>query len=150
MVEIKQITYQELIELPGFDAAVSAYALECSMVEIGIAKQSAGTYAALSDAGKIQILAAVNNGRLIGFVTLIVSELPHYCGRMIAVTESFFVASDDRKSGAGAKLIKAAEKVAKGLGAVTFLVSAPAGSALERVAPLWGYRHSNTVFARAL
>src|SRR5574343_1976762 len=138
MVEIKLITYQELTELNGFDAAVSAYALECSMPEIGQAQESRAIYTAMSDMGKLHVIAAVNDGLLVGFVLLLVSELPHYSGRLIATTESFFVLESERKGGTGAKLIQKAEDVANELGSVALLLSAPAGGALEKVAPIWG------------
>jgi GNAT superfamily N-acetyltransferase len=73
--------------------------------------------------------------------------IPHY-GVAIAVTESFFVGKEYRKSGAGLKLLRAAEAHAEG--APGLLVSAPVGGTLAEVLPHLGYRETNRVFFKEL
>ena len=69
---------------------------------------------------------------------------------MVATTESFFVDPDKRQSGAGIKLLRIAEAVAKDLGAVGLLVSAPFGGKLADVMEKVGYTETNRVFFRGL
>jgi GNAT superfamily N-acetyltransferase len=92
------------------------------------------------------VVIARQAGALIGFVTLLRADVPHY-GRPLCVVESLFVAAAHRRTRAGRGLIKAAEAIASVHGAA-LLVTAPAGSALETILPRLGYRHSNTVFVK--
>ena len=63
-----------------------------------------------------------------------------------AITESFFVAKVHRDSGAGLKLLRAAEQKARALGSPGLLVSAPFGGTLVQVLPRAGYTETNRVF----
>ena len=80
---------------------------------------------------------------------LLVPVLPHF-GRKVGVSESYFVAAEYRKTGAGLRLLHAAEEAAREAGAVGVLVSAPTGGILERVMPGVGYRETNRVFFKGL
>jgi GNAT superfamily N-acetyltransferase len=102
-------------------------------------------YAALEAAGLLHGFAASVDGELVGFLGLLVSKVPRYAAP-IATSESFFVARAHRKSGAGLKLLGAAEAKARELGSAGLLVSAPAGGALAEVLPRRGYAETNRVF----
>ena len=71
--------------------------------------------------------------------------MPHYSVKM-AVTESFFVAKAYRKSGAGLKLLHAAETYAKEIGCAGILVNAPFEKTLMDVLPRVGYQETHRVF----
>jgi GNAT superfamily N-acetyltransferase len=106
-------------------------------------------YAALEAAGLLHGFAASIDGELIGFIAVLVSKLPRYA-EPIAVTESFFVASAHRRSGAGLKLLRAAEDMARELGCPGLLVSAPSEGVLVQVLPRRGYAETNRVFFKGL
>jgi GNAT superfamily N-acetyltransferase len=87
---------------------------------------------------------------VIGFLTLICIPLPHY-SVPVAVSESFFVASVHRATGAGLALIREAERIARGLGALGLLISAPAEGRLAAVLDAKpDYRPTNRVFFKGL
>ena len=91
--------------------------------------------------------SATEDGKLVGYLSLIVAVLPRY-GVPMVVSESFFVAREHRKSGAGLKLLEAAERQTRELGATVILVSAPLNGALARVLPRRGYVAGDQVFLK--
>lgn len=105
-------------------------------------------YERLEAAGQLFPFGAAVNSALVGFLGLLVVQVPRY-RQPIATTESFFVASVHRKGGAGLKLLRAAEAKARELGATKLLVSAPSGGRLAEVLPRVGYRETSRVFARS-
>lgn len=129
---------------PDIEALLAEYAAEAASSELGVALPQWDQYAAWERAGAFEIIAAREAGRLIGIISVLRANLPHY-GGPICVVESLFVTADRRRTGAGRALIKAAQATAAyhGLG---LLITARAGSALEAILPRMGCRHSNTVF----
>ena len=103
------------------------------------------SYRELEMRGLLHVLSASHETRLIGFLTLLAPVLPHY-GVAVAVSESFFVARAHRGTGAGLKLLRAAEDLARRLGSPGLLVSAPFEGDLFRVLPRVGYAETSRVF----
>lgn len=149
MVEIRPCRVAELEAAPNLAAILAEYAEESGMPELGQPNVQVPTYRALEAAGVFHPIGAFDQGQLVGFILPIVVVLPHY-GVPAATVESFFVRKASRRTGAGMKLLAAAEELARGLGAKALLLSAPVGSVLARVMPRLPYRHSNDVFVRAL
>ena len=106
-------------------------------------------YSALEAAGLLHGFAASVDGTLVGFIAVLKAKLPRYAGP-VAVTESFFVASAHRRTGAGLRLLRAAEDKARALGCPGLLVSAPSGGVLAKVLPHRGYAETNRVFFKEL
>lgn len=140
-VIIKRCTFDE-IEISGLTVE---YANEASIAELPPAKMQTDHYKALENAGAIYPIGAYFEDMFIGFVTILNPLIPHY-GVRVAATESFFVAKAWRKSGAGLKLLHAAEEYAKETGCYGILVSSPSGGDLSEVLPRVGYRETNRVF----
>lgn len=107
------------------------------------------TYRALEAAGLLQAFAATVGGELVGFITVLTATLPRHA-RPLATSESFFVAAAHRGTGAGRRLLRAAETRAREAGALGLLVGAPAGGRLAEVLPRSGYIETNRVFFRSL
>jgi len=63
------------------------------------------------------------------------------------VAESFYVAKASQKTGAGMRLLRAAEKKARELGAPGLLVSTPFGGRLFVVLPRLNYAETNRIFS---
>lgn len=138
-----------MTQAPALEALLAEYAAECAIDGLGVPDAQIETYQRMEAAGILHLLGAFINGDLVGFVSLLVSELPHY-GRRVATTESLFVAKCARKSGAGLKLLKTSEQLAASLGAVGLLISAPYGGRLAKVLPRIGFQETNRVFFRSL
>lgn len=142
-------TLAEIEASPDLPALLAEYADESANDDIGPASPQIPTYRAMEAAGLFHAFSAQLDGRLIGFMFLLLPVLPHF-GKKVGVTESYFVAAEHRKTGAGLRLLQFAEKVALANGAVGILVSAPTGGRLEHVMPGIGYRETNRIFFKGL
>lgn len=144
MIEITTATVADLMADPDTPGLVAEYQAEARSPELPDAQPQWEQYAALEAAGLLSAAVAREAGMLIGFVSVLRSDLPHYGGR-VSVVESLFVTTGRRCTRAGRALIQAAEALSAG---EPLLITARAGSALEAILPRLGYRHSNTVFVR--
>lgn len=144
-VEIVKLTVNEVTGLWGFSALIAEYAAECATEGMPPASAKFATYHQLEAAGLLHVIAAVAGKELLGFLTLLVPELPHY-GVGVAVSESFFVGKAHRHTLAGLRLLARAEALAAELGSPGFLVSAPFEGDLHKLLPKCGYRETNRIF----
>ena len=146
---IRKCSVEEIYQSDGIDTLLSEYADECSIKGIGKFSPQFDTYKRMESAGALHVVGAFIDSFMVGFISVIVSVLPHY-GKTVAVTESFFVGESMRHTGAGLKLMNHAEKLAIRLGAVGLLVSAPFGGKLAEVLPRRGFEETNRVFFKEL
>lgn len=150
MTEVIATTFSKLSNDPVFHKLLAEYSVESSIDGLPEPNCQVDMYLALEETGAIKILSSHQDGVLTGFLSMIVSEMPHY-GAIIAVTESYFVGREHRKTGAGAALLKHAEQFAKQLSAVGMLISTPVGGKLAAVlTSSKAYRPSNLAFFRSL
>ena len=149
MISVKTFPIAEFEAAPNLAELLAEYAQESALDELGAENPQFDMYRQMEAAGCLRMLAAFDDETLVGFLVLLVSVVPHF-GKVIASTESFFVAQAARKSGAGLKLLHEAEQVARDAGAVGFFVSAPTASRLAQVLPGIGFRETNRVFFRPL
>lgn len=149
MIEIKPCTAAEILS-PENSWLIEEYAAESAIEGMPHPSGKLALYTPLEAAGFMQSFAAFDAGRMVGFIVVLVNELPHY-GAKVGVTESWVVASDHRKTGAGIALLREAKRHAKAAGAVGMLISAPKGGRLERLMEtMSGFNATNTVFFGAL
>lgn len=146
---IRPCTVDEICCAPNRVALMEEYAQESRTDELPPIDVQWEHYKAMENIGIFMPIGAFIGEEMIGFVCVICNILPHF-GALFAVTESFFVASAHRKSGAGLRLLRAAEQKAREMGSPCLMVSAPRGGVLEQIMPRMGYRHSNSVFVRRL
>lgn len=148
-VDIREVSVAEIARAPNIHALLDEYGEESGLEGMPPPAWQLDVYLQMEEAGFLHPLGAYEGGRLLGFLLLLVHSVPHY-GAVIAVSESFFVASADRSTGAGMKLLKAAEKKAVALEAVGLLVSSPAHGRLGEVLAKTEYVVSNVVYFRSL
>lgn len=150
MITIRRLTVAEFQGRPELPALLAEYRAESAVAEF---KDSAGpqwgTYAQLEAMGMLWALGAFDGESMVGFASVLVSVLPHF-GQPVASTESYFVASAARHSGAGLALLQQAKVLAREAGAVGLLVSAPEGSRLARVLAATDMRPSHRIFFKPL
>jgi hypothetical protein len=146
---IKQVTCEELASDPKFIELIEEYADESAIAGMPRPNYQFGLYRMMEMAGGFQLIAAYVEDVLVGFLTMSVTVLPHY-GKSVATVESYFVTQSRRSGGPGLDLLFAAEWLAKALGAVGMLVSAPKGGKLSHVMPKVKYKHTNEVFFKEL
>ena len=146
-LEIAPAAVAEIEAAAGINALLDEYAAESLIDGLPAPVANWQAYRALEAAGMLHVFAARVHGRMAGFVAVLIAPHPRYSVNL-ATTESFFVARAHRGTGAGLKLLRAAEQRAREAGAPGLLVSAPSGGDLARVLPRVGYRESNRVFFR--
>ena len=145
---IRRCTVQECLSAPNLTALLDEYAKECSIAGIGQTNPQFDSYKTLEAAGLLRIIGAFDGERLIGFVNVMTTVLPHY-GKQMSVTESLFCSQEGRSFGIGSLLILAAESLADEIGSAGLMVSAPVGGRLEKLLPHVGYAKTNSVFFKA-
>jgi GNAT superfamily N-acetyltransferase len=145
MLSIAPSSVADLSAVPEFPALAAEYAAESAIDGLPPPSAKIETYRRLESAGMLHAFAARLDDALVGFITVLAPVLPHY-GVPVAVSESFFVAKAHRGSGAGLRLLRAAEDKAHALGSPGLLVSAPFAGNLFKVLPRVGYVETNRVF----
>ncbi|MCI1005209.1 GNAT family N-acetyltransferase [Herbaspirillum sp. C7C8] len=149
-IEIKRCAIADIVAAPELPALLAEYGAESGNEGIGPVNPQFDTYLAMETAGMLHALSArLENGQLVGFMLVLTPVLPHF-GRRVAVSESFFVATAHRSTGAGLRLLRAAECLARDAGAVGIMVSAPNGGQLAQVLPGMGYHDASHVFFKGL
>ena len=147
-LDIRPCTVAELHAAPNLAALLAEYAGECAIDGLGEASPQFDTYRTMEASGHARMYGAFLDGVLVGFLIAIANELPHY-GRPVAATESFFVGSAYRYTGAGLALLRTAMDEAREAGAAGFFVSSPSQGRLVSILPGAGFRETNRVFFRA-
>lgn len=147
--QYKSISFDQLESDPSWPMIVAEYADECRIAGMPACEYQGDMYRMLESQGVMHLIGAYVGDTLVGFCNLLLTRLPHY-GKVVGTMESMFVAKNWRKSGAGIGLIREAERVSANGGAVAVLMTAPTGGSMERLMPMVGYRHTNTVFFKAL
>lgn len=143
---VRKCSISELEADPNILPLLDEYAEELTVSGLPHPSAKMETYKHLEKMGSLQPLAAYLGDKLIGIINVLMVPNPHY-GMVIGVSESFFVAKAYRKTGAGLKLLRAAEKIA---GAPGFLVSAPSSGPLAEVLPKSGYLEISRTFFRRI
>lgn len=144
-VTIYRSNVSGIMEAPEFDELIEEYAAESSIVGMPKPAAKVESYRVYEGLGMLHAFVAVQGSSMIGFISVLTPVLPHY-GRTVAVAESFFVAAAYRKTGAGLKLLEAAEDAAKQVGSPGLLVCAPFQGRLFEVLPRRGYTETNRIF----
>lgn len=145
-MSILSCTFAELEAAPEFPALVAEYGDECAMAGLPPPLYDPVKYRQLCSMGVLNTFAADIDGHLIGFILVVVTTLGHYANVSVAVSESYFVGKAHRMSGAGVKLLRRGEELARERGCPGLLVSAPSGGSLAEVLPRVGYTETNRVF----
>lgn len=144
-VEIRPTTVAELEALPYIYDFLDEYAAESAVKGLPHPSAKAESYKNLEATGIFHIFGAFTSGELIGYITVLVSVLMHF-DQMVATTESFFVRKAHRKTGAGLKLLRTAEKFAREQNSPGLLISAPLYGDLCELLPLVGYAPTSCIF----
>lgn len=147
---VRKCTISEIENAPNFSELLSEYAKELVVEGAPPFRAKIEMYRHLESLGSLQPFGAYVEDKLIGFITVLVHVFLHVSATM-AVTESFFVFKDFRKSGAGTILKRMAEKYAQSSGALGLFISAPInGDLAEVLSKTDEYTETNRVFFRSL
>ena len=149
-MEIRPVSYADILRAPNAQALISAYAQECAIPEIGAPCPQADMYALLESTGALHSFGVYKDEKLVGFAAVLFAVLPHY-GRKVATLESIFIAEEHRDGGVGRSLMLALEQFADEQECAAILYSAPADSRFDQFLSLVPeYRQTNNVYCRRL
>lgn len=148
-LHIRRVTIAEMEAQPHIYTMLEEYAAESAIKGLPHPAAKASTYKNLEAIGTLVSFGAFDEERLIGYINVMLPVLPHF-DQMIAVSESFFVLKEFRKTGAGLKLLRIAETFSFEKGSPGFLVSAPLFGDLCDVLPSVGYVPTSCVFFKNL
>lgn len=146
---IKKCTISEIESASNITQILQEYAAESAIKGLPHPLAKVDSYKQMELSGALHVIGAFFSDVFVGYIIMLSPILPHYSVR-VAVVESFFVAKEYRKTGAGLKLLHEAENQARAAGGHGILISTPAGGNLAEVLPHVGYEHTNQVFFRAL
>ena len=146
MIKIQPMTPAEFFADPYSAELVEAYRAECANPDFGITPPpDRNRYEMLHACGQMAVFGAFDSGCLVGFITVLLSPVPHFDGMPLAVVESVFCAQAYRSKGVGLKLLRAAKEAAANRGAAGLYVSAPVGSRFEALMARLA-RRTNSVY----
>lgn len=145
MVEIKPCTFRDIQDATELVAEYTS----CALPGLPVPAVQWQRYEQLEAAGALDVFAAYQGGAMIGFISTLSQVSLHY-GKPITVTESFYVMQQHRKSGAGLKLLRVVEQLAREKQSAGLLITAPSGEALEVVLSATGYALSHKVFFKGI
>ena len=148
-VTIRECSVTEFCASDNLDELFSEYAAESSIEGLPAYKVNFEMYKALDQAGVIKLACAYSGDVIVGFISVLVTVLPHYSEKL-ATAESYFVAKKYRAGGAGLRLLRWGERFAQEAGSSGLLVSAPAASILSTILPKLGYNNTNLVYFKKL
>jgi GNAT superfamily N-acetyltransferase len=149
---LAQSTVADFFDDPAAAALLDEYANECALAGLPPPCPHRGIYEALEKSGAMTLIVVRDDeeDRLVGALLLLVSMNPHY-SQILGTTESIFVTKEYRPKGAGAALLREAEKLSRLKGAVGLLISAPVGSQFARVlGKSTSFEYTNQVFVKVL
>lgn len=139
---IRPISYTKILEDKEL---LAEYAAECSYSELGDISPQPELYEALEKSGGFQAFGCFEGDTLIGFACVLVYVLPHY-GKLIATTESIFIAQKYRNGIEWSDLKNVIQSYAYARGCHAFLYSAPVGSRFDRLLSHSHARHTNNTY----
>lgn len=144
-MEIVKSSFAGIEELPEFSDLLDEYGLESAIHGLPHPKAKSDSYRKLDKSGIFHVFCAFYEGKLVGFIAVLLPILNHY-SETVAITESYFVGKNHRDTGAGLALMRKAEEFSKENKACGLLISAPSEGILEKILPHRGYTETNKVF----
>lgn len=145
-MKIERVPVASIIKAVDADALFAEYFDECGNKSLSAGpKPDLDRYVLLENAGVFVSLVAKEGEEVVGFVGLLVSDVLHFSAKT-AVVESIFLTKSHRKGANGIRLLRAAIKQAKELGAVGVYASAPVGSSFDRLCSLLRAKHMNNMY----
>lgn len=134
---IEQTTVDELYAMPGFEDMIAEYRT-LAIKRLPEPKYRKEDYIPMEKLGMLTVYCVKAEGRVVGFMSIVRSKIPHY-GITLCIVESLFVCAAHRSGGAGVRFIDRAEGFAKSLFSAGLFIQCPFGQELAKVLERKGY-----------
>lgn len=128
-VSILPVNSAIVFDAPNAENMLRAYATECLEPD---GQPQREMYESLERMGALQCFAAYDGLALVGFISVLVSLMPH-TGKKLAAVESVFVDPEYRDGGAGTLLLDTARRYAQSVGCTKLTWVVRLGSRLDRI-----------------
>lgn len=148
-VFVRKCRVGEIIENQNLDALRREFVADVATFAQPAPTEKLEAYRAIEAAGTIQAFGAFLGDMVVGFITVLTPPVPR-CAVPVAVADGLFVAKAYRKTGAGIRLIRAAEAYAAEIGSPCLMIGTPSNGPLAVVLPRIGYAETNRVFTKAV
>lgn len=145
MFEIRELTYRELEQCPGFLDVATEYQQETQNMAIGNPSVQFERYRELDKLGKLKCLGAFEDGVLVALVGVTLARSQHYAFP-IATMESFYLRKAHRKGANGLRLINAVKALVRREGAPGLVFMAPPGSTYDVLCEKLGMAHTHNAW----
>lgn len=106
-------------------------------------------YSALEAAGQLLVVTAREDGKLQGYVMMLVRKHPHY-RKICGFEDAYFLRKSSRKGSAGMGLIQSAMIFAQALGAQKVFWHSKCSKDLSTIFTRLGFAHVDEVWSRGL
>jgi GNAT superfamily N-acetyltransferase len=141
---------EEIFGAPNAQELFDEYSAECSVPMVGKINLKRQMYDLFEESGMLDVFGVYDGEELIGFGSVLFSELPHY-SLHVANVESLFIASAHRAGGTGRALMLAMEDRSAARGCKTILYNARVDSQFEKMlATSHDYVLTNYVYCRRI
>lgn len=149
-MQIRTTSADEILSAPEFRALCDAYAEESGNPEFGPYQVAQQAYPALEKAGSLLCAGVWHDATLVGFGAVTLNRLPHFQDCMVASIDAIFVRADSRKGGAGVRLLRHLERMAREAGAGAIMATTPIEGRFRAVLGRTGYRESDVICIKGL
>ena len=106
------------------------------------------SYHTLEELGKLSIFTVRDNGKLVGYFVLLVSNSLHYADHVYAINDIIYVHPDYRKGFLGIRLIKFAESCLKKDGVSIIMINTTMHKDFGKILSRIGYNPIETVHSK--
>lgn len=107
-------------------------------------------YESLESQGLLQVFTARNNGKLIGYFTVVIFPSMHSRGQMLVANDVIYLAKEYRKGFVGLKLFKFVEKCLKEDGHKLLYITTTEQNPIDNMLERMGYKKIETKFEKVL
>lgn len=107
-------------------------------------------YDTLEDQGSVILITSRDAGKLVGYLSLYLTEQPHIKDFVQAASDAVYVALDYRGSGVGCGMLKAAEAALRAAGVGWLSVSFRTEELARNLMSTLGYKQTDVVYGKSL
>lgn len=150
MIKIKTCTIEDIVSSYLYDNMILEYESECKNKNVNVdTLPNIDKYKAVESAGVLLCFGVYNDDTLVGFCIVIISEMLHY-SQLATTVESQFILKEYRRFGTARKMYDFVERECIRRGSKAMFMSAPIGSALDKISKSIGYTPISTFFIKKI
>ncbi len=144
-MQIREVPFALVGLAEGFEELIKEYSEETANPAIGEPKALIERYQFLNEQGRLKVIGAFEEDRLVGIATVMIAKSQHY-PFPVASIESLYLMKEVRKGTNGVRLLRGVKRVVKESGAPGIAFMAPPGSRYDKFCEVTGMTHTHNVW----